>query len=149
LELHERIRRLHALRHATLMSAISPTTSLTTSSTTPSTTPSTTSPTATPDALRLDARARAVVQGDRRVLLTRHEFLLLECLLRAQDTATTRADITRYAWPDKDDINPASVNLVISRLRKKLDAGRFDVWIETVAGVGYRLAAAPATPTRR
>lgn len=132
LELHERIRRLHALRHSAPASAI------------PAATPLATAV----DPLHLDARARTAVQGERRVLLTRHEFLLLECLMRAKDTAIARTDITRYAWPDKDEINPASVNLVISRLRKKLEAQRFDVAIETVAGVGYRLGTA-AAPARR
>lgn len=113
MELHERLRRLHARTKAHVAAQV--------------------------HALRLDAESRAAVQGERRVALTRHEFLLIECLLRAREATIDRAQLTRYAWPDKDDINPASVNLVMSRLRKKLDAAHFEVCIDTVAGVGYRL----------
>jgi two-component system, OmpR family, response regulator len=127
MELHERVRRLHALREKRRAEASEPV-------------PAAQDSTASVTTPRLDVQARAIVQGERRTSLTRHEFLLLECLLRARDAAIGRADITRYAWPDKDDINPASVNLVISRLRRKLEAGGFDLRIETVAGMGYRLA---------
>jgi DNA-binding response OmpR family regulator len=131
MELHERIQRLCALREKRrdeMAEARLPEAS------------AVVSPTPASDAPRLDTHARAIVRGAHRMALTRQEFLLLECLMRGRDTAIGRADITRYAWPDKDDINPASVNLVISRLRKKLEAGGFELGIETVAGVGYRLA---------
>ena len=131
MELHERIRRLHALREKRRMESKS--------------VPMASASRDVSNPLRLDAQARAAVQGEHRIVLTRHEYLLIECLLRAREAAIDRADITRYAWPDKDDINPASVNLVISRLRKKLESAHFDVLIETVAGVGYRLAH-PAYP---
>ncbi|CAM2153231.1 DNA-binding response regulator [Pararobbsia alpina] len=125
MELHERVRRLHALREKRVADGVEPVRAA--------------AGTAASSIPRLDVQARAVVQGDRRTSLTRHEFLLLECLMRARDAAIARAEITRYAWPDKDDINPSSVNLVISRLRKKLEAGGFALSIETVAGMGYRL----------
>ncbi|RKP51948.1 winged helix-turn-helix domain-containing protein [Pararobbsia silviterrae] len=130
MELHERLRRLDALRIKRRDGAPRA--------------PGETSRDTTDDTLKLDASARAAVQGDRRAALSRHEFMVLECLLRAREATMERAEMTRYAWPDKDEINPAGVNLVISHLRKKLDAACFDVRIETVAGVGYRLVTSRA-----
>jgi DNA-binding response OmpR family regulator len=50
--------------------------------------------------------------------------------------------LIRYAWSEKEDVDPASVNLVVSRLRRKL-AQRFPhVQIETVSRFGYQISGA-------
>jgi two-component system OmpR family response regulator len=90
-------------------------------------------------ALTLNAQARTVVQGGHETAVTRHEFLLMECLLRERNAPVGREQLIRYAWADKEEIDPASVNLVVSRLRRKLQSNGFAARIETVSGVGYRL----------
>jgi DNA-binding response OmpR family regulator len=92
--------------------------------------------------LQLDALTRELVDGVRRVALTRREYLLLECLMRQFNTPVPREQLTRYAWPESDDVDPSSVNLVVSRLRRKLNQHRMDVRIEAVNRYGYQISSA-------
>jgi DNA-binding response OmpR family regulator len=88
---------------------------------------------------RLDAGTREIVEGARRAELTRREYLLIECLLREANTPVPRDQMIRYAWPEKDDIDASTVNLVVSRLRRKLAQQAIEVRIETISRFGYQL----------
>jgi two-component system OmpR family response regulator len=88
----------------------------------------------------LDAATRELVCGARRVAVTRREFLLLECLLRQVSAPVARDQLIRYAWPEKEDVDPSSVNLVVSRLRRKLSEDVPEVRIETVSRFGYQVS---------
>jgi two-component system, OmpR family, response regulator len=99
------------------------------------------SPAAAQITVHLDATTRELVAGVGRVALTRREYQLLECLLRRFDAPVPRDQLIRYAWSEKDEVDPACVNLVVSRLRRKL-AGRCpQVRIDTVSRFGYQLSA--------
>jgi two-component system, OmpR family, response regulator len=87
----------------------------------------------------LDAMTRDFVDGNHRLPVTMREYLLLECLLRHSNAPVPRDQLIRYAWPDKEDVDPASVNLVVSRLRRKLEQRPSSVRIETVSRYGYQL----------
>jgi two-component system OmpR family response regulator len=94
-------------------------------------------------AIALHAATRELVCGDARVSLTKREYQLLECLLRQPNMPVPREQLIRYAWSEKDDVDPASVNLVVSRLRHKL-ATRFPrMQIETVTRFGYQISGVP------
>lgn len=88
---------------------------------------------------QLNADTREIVEGTCRAELTRREYLLLECLLRHPDTPVPRDQMIRYAWPDKDEIDPSTVNLVVSRLRRKLESQGFEARIDTISRYGYQL----------
>ncbi|NYH21806.1 response regulator transcription factor [Paraburkholderia bryophila] len=88
----------------------------------------------------LDVATRELVFGGRRVAVTRREFLLLECLLRQVNAPVARDQLIRYAWPEKDDVDPSSVNLVVSRLRRKILGVVPEVRIETVSRFGYQVS---------
>ncbi|HEY4353726.1 MAG TPA: response regulator transcription factor [Paraburkholderia sp.] len=91
--------------------------------------------------VHLDAATRELVAGVGRVALTRREYQLLECLLRRFDAPVPRDQLIRYAWSEKEEVDPSCVNLVVSRLRRKL-AGRCpQVRIDTVSRFGYQLSA--------
>jgi two-component system OmpR family response regulator len=90
-------------------------------------------------ALKLDPLTRDLVEDTGRVLLTKREYLLIECLLRQANAPVARDQLIRYAWPDKEDVDPASVNLVVSRLRRKLELNGFRVKVETISRFGYQL----------
>jgi len=94
-------------------------------------------------ALTLDPLTRELVAGERRLVVTRREYLLLECLMRQLNAPVPRDQLIRYAWPEKDDVDPSSVNLVVSRLRRKLVRHLPEVRIETVSRYGYQIATAP------
>jgi DNA-binding response OmpR family regulator len=88
--------------------------------------------------IRLDEKLRRVTVEGRTVELSPREFSLLECLLRHPGQSLTRDQLLDQAWPFSVAVTPNAVDAYIHYLRGKLgSAGR---WIETVRGVGYRMA---------
>jgi two-component system response regulator MprA len=88
--------------------------------------------------IALDERSRRVTVEGRLVDLSPREFSLLECFLRHPGQSLTRDQLLDQAWPFSVAVTPNAVDAYVHYLRTKLgDAGR---WIETVRGVGYRLA---------
>ncbi|MCP3725147.1 response regulator transcription factor [Paraburkholderia sp. BR14263] len=92
--------------------------------------------------LLLDPLTRELVDGERRLAVTRREYLLLECLMRQFNAPVPRDQLTRYAWPETGDVDPSNVNLVVSRLRRKLTQHLPDVHVQTVNRYGYQLSTA-------
>jgi two-component system, OmpR family, response regulator len=88
---------------------------------------------------KLDPTTRELVAGDIRLDVTRREYLLLECLLRQFNAPVPRDQLIRYAWPEAEFVDPSSVNLVVSRLRRKLAQRAPRVRIETVNRYGYQI----------
>ncbi|MBB3262175.1 DNA-binding response OmpR family regulator [Paraburkholderia bannensis] len=102
-----------------------------------------------PTLARLDPLTRDLVEEDRRISLTTREYLLVECLLRHANAPVAREQLIRYAWPEKGDVEPSSVNLVVSRLRRKFITHRARTQIETINRYGYQLelrAQPPGSP---
>ncbi|MCX5544710.1 winged helix-turn-helix domain-containing protein [Paraburkholderia sp. CNPSo 3076] len=91
------------------------------------------------NAPQLDAGTREIVEGAHRAELTRREYLLVECLMRQINLPVPRDQMIRYAWPEKDDIDASTVNLVVSRLRRRLAREGIDVRIDTINRYGYQL----------
>src|SRR5262245_44102202 len=88
--------------------------------------------------IALDERSRRVTVDGRLVDLSPREFSLLECFLRHPGQSLSRDQLLDQAWPFSVAVTPNAVDAYVHYLRTKLgEAGR---WIETVRGVGYRLA---------
>jgi DNA-binding response OmpR family regulator len=88
--------------------------------------------------IRLDEKLRRVTVDGATVELSPREFALLECLLRHPGQSLTRDQLLDQAWPFSVAVTPNAVDAYVHYLRTKLGgAGR---WIETVRGVGYRMA---------
>ncbi|MGU7851959.1 response regulator transcription factor [Burkholderia orbicola] len=87
----------------------------------------------------VETLARELADGKLRLAVTRREFLLLECLMRHPNAPVPRDQLIRYVWQDKEDVDPSSVNLVVSRLRRKLAQHLPDVRIDTVSRYGYQV----------
>jgi len=87
--------------------------------------------------LALDTGSRAVTRGGRGIELTPKEYAVLEYLMRHQGRVMSRTLITEYAWDYHFDPGTNIVDVVITRLRKKIDHGREPKLIHTVRGVGY------------
>ncbi len=86
----------------------------------------------------LDETARRVTLDGRTIDLSPREFSLLECLLRHPGQTLSRDQLLDQAWPFSVAVTPNAVDAYVHYLREKLgNAGRL---IETVRGVGYRLA---------
>ncbi len=67
------------------------------------------------------------------------EYLLVECLLRPANAPVAREQLIRYARPKKGGAEPSSVNLVVSRLRRKFITHGARTQIETINRYGYQL----------
>jgi two-component system response regulator MtrA len=91
-------------------------------------------------AVRIDRESRNVSVGGERVELTRVEFDLLASLAERPGAAVTRRQLAeRVLDPDRDG-DERTLDVHVSRLRKKLGPENI---VETVWGIGYRLAAGP------
>jgi two-component system copper resistance phosphate regulon response regulator CusR len=91
--------------------------------------------------LAVDLPAHRVRRGPREIELTAKEFALLECLVRHRGRVVDRATITAHVWDDNHDPFTNVLEVLVRRLRRKIDDG-FDVkLIHTLRGAGYRLGA--------
>jgi len=95
-------------------------------------------PSAAASELILDPEARRVRRGDRPVELTAMEWAVISCLARRRGRVYTRNEIeSQLAEQGLGDADSNSLEVIISRLRKKLGAAS----ISTHRGLGYRLDA--------
>ncbi|MDH6235786.1 response regulator transcription factor [Cryobacterium sp. CG_9.6] len=99
--------------------------------------------------LRLNAAERRVLLDDHSLDLTRTEFDLLASLLDSQRRVRSKADLALMlrgeSYADSYSVSEAdqrAVEVHMGNLRRKLgDSVTAPSWLETVRGVGYRLAA--------
>ncbi len=91
--------------------------------------------------LMLDPAAHSVIRAGESIELTPKEFAVLEFLLRHPNQVVSREQLADHVWSYDFEGVSNVVDVYIRRLRRKLD-DPFDVkLVETVRGVGYRLAA--------
>ena len=96
------------------------------------------SPTLEVGDLSIDTGSHEVKRGGTLIDLTPKEYAVLEYLARNAGRVLSRTLITEYAWGYNFDPGTNIVDVVINRLRKKVDPGP-DRLIHTVRGVGYVL----------
>ena len=89
--------------------------------------------------LEVDLRSHGVRRGGQELELTAKEFALLEFLVRHREQVVDRAAITAHVWDENHDPFTNVLEVLVRRLRRKIDDG-FDVkLIHTLRGAGYRL----------
>jgi two-component system, OmpR family, response regulator TrcR len=88
--------------------------------------------------LTLDGASHEVARAGKLIPLTSTEFELLRFLMRNPGRALTRTEILDRVWNYDFAGRTSIVDLYISYLRKKIDAG-MEPMIHTVRGVGYML----------
>ncbi len=89
--------------------------------------------------LRMDLLAHRVTRGGKPLALKPREFALLEYLMRHADQVVTRTMLLENVWEYHFDPQTNVVDVHISKLRQKIDAGFVPALLHTVRGVGYRL----------
>ena len=90
--------------------------------------------------LTIDFGTRRVVRTGRAIELTAKEFALLECLAVRAGQVVDRATITAYVWDENHDPFTNVLEVLVRRLRRKIDDGREPKLIHTMRGAGYRLS---------
>jgi two-component system copper resistance phosphate regulon response regulator CusR len=89
--------------------------------------------------LEVDLRGHRVRRGGRPIELTAKEFALLEFLVRHRDQVVDRAAISAHVWDENHDPFTNVLEVLVRRLRRKIDDD-FDIkLIHTLRGAGYRL----------
>jgi DNA-binding response OmpR family regulator len=88
--------------------------------------------------LFLDTEKREAVRAGLRLELTRTEFSILECLMRAAGRAVTRDNIIDFVWGERD-ISENNLDVFMRYLRSKVDRSGQPRLIHTERGLGYSL----------
>lgn len=91
--------------------------------------------------LHLDPARRTVDRGDVPITLTPREYGLLEHLMHHRGDVVTKMEILESVWDPNYEGDPNVVEVYIGYLRRKIDTPFDKRAIETVRGMGYRLAA--------
>jgi DNA-binding response OmpR family regulator len=89
--------------------------------------------------LRLDPGRRAAWRGAETLTLTTREFTILELLMRTPGGVVSREEILEQAWGEREEPMSNTIDVLVGRLRRKLDRPKQPSRIETVRGMGYRL----------
>lgn len=92
------------------------------------------------DDLALDSATRVVTRAGKAIALTAREFALLEYLLRTPRRVVTRTQIIEHVWDDNFDPVGNAVDVLLGRVRRKVDRTDLTPLIHTVRGVGYLLS---------
>lgn len=91
--------------------------------------------------LSVDLLARGTFRGGRRIELQPREFALLEYLMRNAGRPVSKAMILEHVWQYDFDPQTNVVEVLVSRLRAKVDEPFPESMIHTLRGVGYLLRA--------
>jgi two-component system copper resistance phosphate regulon response regulator CusR len=79
-----------------------------------------------------------VKRAGRPIELTAKEFALLELLVRHRNQVVDRTAITAHVWDENHDPFTNVLEVLVRRLRRKIDDEYPVKLIQTVRGAGYR-----------
>lgn len=91
------------------------------------------------DELTIDLIGREVMRGQQLIAMPLREFDLLTRLARSADRVVTRHDLLRAVWRLDFDPGTNRIEVHMSRLRQRIDAGFGHAMLRTVKGSGYAL----------
>jgi DNA-binding response OmpR family regulator len=89
--------------------------------------------------LTLDLLSREVRRGGRKIDLQAREFALLEYLLRNAGRVVSKTTILEHVWDYNFDPKTNVIDVLVSRLRSKIDRDFDRKLIHTMRGFGYVL----------
>jgi DNA-binding response OmpR family regulator len=89
--------------------------------------------------LRLNPDTHEVTRGDRQVDLTQREFELLEYLMRNERIVISRQRLLDEVWGYDPFSMTNTIEVFVSNLRRKLEAGGEPRLLHTIRGAGYVL----------
>ena len=94
--------------------------------------------------ITLDSGVQKVTLDDSPLELTAFEYRLLEYLIRHRDKVIPKSELSDYLYPHEQDCDSNVIEVLIGRLRRKLDPDGGLKPIETLRGRGYRFTLEPA-----
>jgi two-component system OmpR family response regulator len=93
------------------------------------------------DDLSVDLLSRKVIRAGKILSLQPREFKLLEYLMRHANQVVTRTMLLENVWDYRFDPQTNVVDVHISKLRQKIDAGFGRALVRTIRNAGYMLTA--------
>lgn len=87
------------------------------------------------EGITLDINAKTVTCDGEKLVFTKLEFELLSFFLQHPNKVFSREDLLKYCWPQDVMVLDRTVDVNITRLRKKI--GRYGKQIKTRVGYGY------------
>jgi DNA-binding response OmpR family regulator len=91
--------------------------------------------------LELNTAARVAHRQGREIRLTAREYALLEYLMRNPNRVLDRGRILEHVWDDNFDPVANAVDVLVGRVRRKVDPDGQRPLIFTLRGMGYMLSA--------
>jgi two-component system response regulator PhoP len=89
-------------------------------------------------ALRIDFSAQSARLGEVVLELTTFEYRVLEYLVRERARVVSKQELSDYLYPHDEDRDSNVLEVLVGRLRRKLDPQGLLAPIETLRGRGYR-----------
>ncbi len=89
--------------------------------------------------LRMDVRHRRVTRGGKIIALSPREFDVLQVLMQEPGRPFSRTELCERVWQRDHEYDTRTVEIFITRLRKKLESPPSPPLIYTVRGVGYSI----------
>lgn len=90
--------------------------------------------------LRIDREEKKVILCGKPLSLTAQEYRILELLLKHPQKVFTKNEIYEYAWEEYYMGEDKTINVHISNIRQKMKKITQEEYIETVWGMGFKLA---------
>ena len=88
--------------------------------------------------LEVNLASHRATRAGKPIDLTAKEFALLECFVLHRGTVVDRAAITAHVWDENHDPFTNVLEVLVRRLRRKIDDGFEPKLIQTLRGAGYR-----------
>ncbi|HEX5175903.1 MAG TPA: response regulator transcription factor [Chthoniobacteraceae bacterium] len=99
--------------------------------------------------LRMDVQHRRVSRGGTPVPLSPREFDVLQVLMQEPGRVFSRTELCELVWHREHQYDMRTVDILIARLRKKVDSEFAEPLIHTSRAVGYVIQAHAAVPLRK
>jgi DNA-binding response OmpR family regulator len=89
--------------------------------------------------LQMDVRHRRVARAGKPIPLSPREFDVLQVLMQEPGRPFSRTELCERVWQRDHEYDTRTVEIFITRLRKKVDSSFTPPLIQTLRGVGYTL----------
>lgn len=90
----------------------------------------------------LDTSAQKMIMDNQEIDVTAFEYKVLEYLVLHANTVVSKSELSEHLYEDDFDRDSNVLEVIIGRLRKKLDPDKSFNPIETLRGRGYRFRSA-------
>lgn len=90
--------------------------------------------------LLINTASKSVIVNDNNITLTQYEYNTLEYLALKNGAVVSKTELTEHLYDQDFDLDSNVIEVLVGRLRKKLDPDNTIKPITTLRGQGYKLA---------